>query len=78
MTWSHHVLLAPLEPEQQKRWLDRAIAERLSVADLRVELRAARGAEGKLASGETVVEASGEADLAVCPHCGHELPAATD
>jgi hypothetical protein len=80
LTWSHHVLLAPLEPEEQKRWLDRALAERLSVADLRIELRAARGAEGKLASAQAAVavESSGGADPAVCPHCGHELSAATD
>jgi hypothetical protein len=79
LTWSHHVLLAPLEPEEQKRWLDRALEQRLSVADLRVELRAAQGAGGKLAaSSEAEAEASGEVTVAVCPHCGHELPAATD
>lgn len=79
LTWSHHVLLAPLEPEQQKHWLDRALEERLSVADLRVELRAAQGAAARPAvAGATAVEAPGEANLTVCPHCGHELPTATD
>jgi hypothetical protein len=73
LTWSHHVLLAPLEPEEQRRWLDRALERRLSVADLRVELRAARGIGSKPASREPAAEAAG-----VCPHCGHELPVATD
>lgn len=75
LTWSHHVLLAPLEPDEQKRWLDRALEERLSVADLRVELRAAQGAVGKPeAAGQAELEPSGQAGMSVCPHCGHELP----
>jgi hypothetical protein len=79
LTWSHHVLLAPLEPEQQKHWLDRALEERLSVADLRVELRAAQGAAAKPAvAGATAADAPSEANLTVCPHCGHELPTTTD
>ena len=79
LTWSHHVLLAPLEPDEQKRWLDHAFEERLSVADLRVELRAAQGAVGKAeASAELTAEATGEAGVSVCPHCGHELSTATD
>ncbi len=69
LSWSHHVLLAPLEPEEQRRWLERAQAERLSVADLRLELRAARrGASGG--------EAQPRDPAAVCPHCGHRLGAA--
>jgi hypothetical protein len=75
LTWSHHVLVAPLESEQQKRWLDRAHEERLSVADLRVELRTAQGATAKAAIAS---EAAGDASRSVCPHCGHELPAAKD
>lgn len=79
LTWSHHVLLAPLEPDEQKHWLDHALEERLSVADLRVELRAAQGAVPKPAvSAEATAGASAEASVSVCPHCGHELPTATD
>ncbi len=74
LTWSHHVLLAPLEPEEQKRWLDRAIEQRLSVADLRIELRAARSGGEKQAA----IEGRVDAHPAVCPHCGHELSAAMD
>jgi hypothetical protein len=74
LTWSHHVLLAPLEPEQQRRWLERASEERLSVADLRIELRTQQGRE---APPEEVVEAlppdleSGA--VTVCPQCGHTI-----
>ena len=69
LTWSHHVLLAPFDLEAQREWLRRASEERLSVADLRLELRNARG--------ESSEEARTVADkhdaLAVCPHCGHAL-----
>jgi hypothetical protein len=71
LTWSHHVLLAPLGAEEQARWLDRAARERLSVADLRTELRALRGSEEDAPSDG---DASSErAAVRVCPHCGHEL-----
>jgi hypothetical protein len=78
LSWSHHVLLAPLEPDEQRRWLSRAERERLSVADLRLELRSARGEEKPGSppggSGSTrVVEAAD-----TCPHCGHRLDASTD
>jgi hypothetical protein len=71
LTWSHHVLLAPLKPAERVTWLDRASRERLSVADLRTELRAARSLErGAGEAGPTTSDAS---STAVCPHCGHEL-----
>lgn len=72
LTWSHHVLLAPLEPDAQREWLLRASEERLSVADLRIELRALR--EGGRKSSAAVTTAAGTRDdAAVCPHCGHAL-----
>jgi hypothetical protein len=72
--WSHHAEVAVLEAEEQDRWLDRAIVDRLSVADLRVELR------GSLRS--SLITASRRADPAkpdsdacsmVCPHCGKHI-----
>jgi hypothetical protein len=42
LTFSHHALLASFEPDAQCQWLDRAAADRLSVEDLRIELRTAR------------------------------------
>jgi hypothetical protein len=79
LTWSHHVLLAPLDTDEQVQWLGRALEERLSVADLRVELRAARGAKGKAAgSSDSATGEGGRVAANVCPHCGHELPGSTD
>jgi hypothetical protein len=76
LTWSHHVLLAPLETDEQRYWLERAQMERLSVADLRLELRAARGAEGE--ADATSGSASGPGVDGVCPHCGHKLSPAAE
>ena len=73
LTWSHHVLLAPLEPDEQRHWLERASEERLSVADLRIELRAARDGSEKPAAPEQTQAATPEGDVVVCPQCGHEL-----
>ena len=73
LTWSHHVLLAPLEPDEQRRWLERASEERLSVADLRLELRAVRNGNEKAAAEEDGHAAAAEGEVVVCPRCGHEL-----
>jgi hypothetical protein len=74
LTWSHHVLLAPLESDEQSYWLGRADAERMSVADLRLELRARRQDGGRASgSANRVGHAS---DSSVCPNCGHKLPSA--
>jgi hypothetical protein len=73
LTWSHHVLLAPLETAQQRYWLARAVEERLSVADLRLELRALREADSGL-SNETAATTKDDTVI-VCPHCGHTMPA---
>jgi hypothetical protein len=71
LTWSHHVLLAPLETEDKRFWLARAQEERLSVADLRIELRGRR--QGGAASSRPRGEEK-EVDLSVvCPNCGHEM-----
>lgn len=79
LTWSHHVLLAPLDAEEQKHWLDRATDERLSVADLRLELRARRQGDRKApGDGNRPGDAKDTADPAVCPNCGHKLPETTD
>lgn len=76
LTWSHHVLLAPLGPDEQRRWIGRAIEARLSVADLRLELRA-RGRSARREKGAESDRGEGQgAD--VCPHCGHKLSGPTD
>jgi len=77
LTWSHHVLLAPLEPDEQRRWLEQAQDQRLSVADLRTELRRTRGTEAKALESSTAEARSGSPNQ-VCPHCGHELGESAD
>lgn len=72
LTWSHHVLLAPLDPDEQRRWLAHAQDQRLSVADLRTELRRTTRAEAKALESSTAEAGSGTRNE-VCPHCGHEL-----
>lgn len=77
LSWSHHAEVTALEPEHQDRLLVRAEAERLSVRDLRDELRRERRAAkeiGEQAVTEQELE-PGESDGAdlVCPECGHSL-----
>jgi hypothetical protein len=76
LTWSHHVLLAPLDAGDRVGWLNRAVEERLSVADLRVELHGERRQEqARLGADEAAATATVGAAAAhvVCPHCGHEV-----
>jgi hypothetical protein len=71
LSWSHHVLLAPLPPGEQRRWIETAVAERLSVADLRLELRVrGHGSREEKAAVSNGSQGRGEE---VCPHCGHKL-----
>jgi hypothetical protein len=71
LSWSHHVLLAPLTADEQRAWIKRAIDERLSVADLRLELRT----RGHGSGGEKTNSGAGDQGQGadVCPHCGHKL-----
>lgn len=70
LTWSHHVLLAPLATEERRLWLDRACEEGLSVSQLRLELRVAKDAARSLSPSD---DSQPEPVGAICPHCGHEL-----
>ena len=47
LTWSHHAVVAALDPEEQNRWLDVAATQRLSVADMRIELRSTERRHGE-------------------------------
>lgn len=65
LTWSHHALLAPLNRQEKEYWLNLAVENRLSVSDLRLELRASQEsshADKRLKPPEHV-----------CPKCGHRL-----
>jgi hypothetical protein len=63
--------VAALDPGEQDRWLDMASAERLSVADLRIELRSVerrRGTQGRTYAQPAEKDVSGF----VCPRCGYQ------
>jgi hypothetical protein len=75
LSWSHHETVASLDPSVQDEWLDRAAAERLSISDLRVELRNWRrrstadvGEEDGSTEGPTKLES------VLCPNCGTRVP----
>ncbi len=73
LTWSHHVLLAPLDADAQRQWLGRASEERLSVADLRLELRTLRNGETESPQATDATAGKDRGEVEVCPHCGHSL-----
>lgn len=71
LTWSHHVLLAPLEPEEKRAWLERAARDKLSVSELRTELRAS--VASKTRGPAKANGSAGDRATVVCPKCGHQL-----
>jgi hypothetical protein len=71
LTWSHHASVAPLDPVEQDHWLTRCVVERLSVTDLRIELRAAIRARD---DGARAIR-SASLSAATCPSCGRALDA---
>lgn len=84
LSWSHHDTVASLPPQDQDHWLDIAAQNKMSVADLRLELRAQhRRADHTAEPGhehdshdEISSRALANADVLVCPHCGREVPLA--
>jgi hypothetical protein len=79
LSWSHHETLAALEPGEQNAWLDRVEGDRLSVSDLRRELRSVRrGARGSTAaagSGAAAASLPGEAPAGAPPGLSLDRPA---
>jgi hypothetical protein len=74
LSWSHHETLAALGSDEQDHWLDLAVARRLSVSDLRLELRRSR--RGLRPAGATRGSRDAlplDARVITCPNCGHEL-----
>jgi hypothetical protein len=65
ISWSHHAAVAALRPDEQERWLDRAVARRLSVRRLRAELAATRGARDP-----TTPRLAPRPRVVTCPCCG--------
>src|SRR5580700_5839709 len=80
LSWSHHATVAALDLSGQEHWLARAVADKMSVSDLRTELRTRRrmleqaGAGAKPAEPVIAVAKAAAPPLAapdlVCPNCG--------
>lgn len=68
LTWSHHAEVCALPPEEQDKWLDLASEQRMSVADLRIELRQVRRED------ESMALPSKEKRMVSCPECEHRFP----
>jgi hypothetical protein len=73
LTWSHHASVATLEANEQDHWLDRASSQKLSVLDLRIEIRAARQGRGGASGIVSRTHSSGWANIIRCPQCGLEI-----
>jgi hypothetical protein len=74
LSWSHHALLAAFDADEQRHWLDRSVVDKLSVDDLRLELRSARRGRYGAPGNDEAAAGKNEAPAAlVCPECGHEF-----
>lgn len=75
LEWSHHLQVAPLDPPEQRLWLDRAEAEEWSVAELRAALQEAKK-----------VDEPPQLDFSdppppvwvTCPHCHEQFDLTTE
>lgn len=68
LSWSHHAEVAALSDQEQDCWLDLSTRQRLSVSDLRFELRASRRH-----SGDDQPTPLASPTPALCPHCGRPI-----
>ena len=76
LSFSHHAEVAALEPDEQDRWLDHALRERLSVRCLREEIRRERRS-AEAACGTQVARSRATSRLGfVCPDCGCQFAGA--
>ncbi len=74
LTFGHHALVASLEPNAQRTWLERAIHDRLSVEDLRGELRAERCHDITAPPERESLAAAPLERVIICPSCGDPVP----
>jgi hypothetical protein len=74
LSWSHHETLAALDPDEQDKWLDRAVEDRLSISDLRGELRSRRRNPRDGPPQAPAERIAPEPAMLVCPHCGGSVP----
>lgn len=76
LSWSHHVLLAPLDTPKKREWLEKAAEERLSVSGLRESLHPKPKPEPEAAAEDLMPDAEGTEPrnlTATCPNCGHDV-----
>lgn len=71
LSFSHHAEVSALEPAEQDHWLELASSRRLSVGDLRIELRAAGRRCDRVPDAGVRSIAVHEGIAAVCPECEH-------
>lgn len=77
LTWCHHAAVASLDEAEQDHWLARAGEEKLSVADLRLELKHARSSAAEIGVTDddpAVSSEPAECQEIPCPHCGKPVP----
>jgi hypothetical protein len=73
LSWSHHETVTPLQPDDQERWLNHAAEHKMSVADLRVELRSRQRENNDTTAADG--GASDDQDTSVmCPNCAQPIP----
>lgn len=70
LSWSHHDAVTSLPPDMQDYWLDLATEQRMSVADLRLELRVRRAKRDT----PPTPSLSDKAVAMTCPSCGQPIP----
>jgi hypothetical protein len=75
LSWSHYPLLVKLPPDRRLEWIERAVEDRLSVEDLRIELRRVNPDQGETGPPRETVgdRAEPEANEFRCPHCGKSI-----
>lgn len=73
LTWSHHAEVCSLDPAEQDRWLDLAASEKMSVSDLRIELRSARRKSKALENPVVARLVKAITGRVMCPECEHEF-----
>jgi hypothetical protein len=75
LSWSHHETITSLDPNEQDRWLTHAIERKMSVADLRLELRSRqRGHEDASNPESADCAQEGQEASITCPNCAHPIP----
>lgn len=73
LSWSHHDQVTALPQDQQEYWLDRAITECLTRADLRLELRSRKQVHETTSGALDDAGKHKEAATLACPNCGHQF-----